>query len=175
VRDSLHCDSAKAFQIQYRPSGTIIWTTVTRYYSSSDSLYVFCDTGRACVTYQWRVRNICLHNGDTLFTPYVSGPNFTLACFFTKHAYDNTDLIKTHSLSLTPNPVTSAVLITGVYTGSVHIDIVNLNGKKVFSQTARTEGGRLSLQVNTGAFDKGIYFVNISDGISTAKENFIKE
>lgn len=163
-----HCDSVRAFQFQYRPTTQTNWVTRTRLYHH-DSLLVYCDTGTACGSYNWRVRNACLINGDTVFSAWINGPSFTLPCSSPKAAGT------LHDLKISPNPARSSILITGLYSKAIRIEITNMNGKKVFTQNVVPQQGKVSLPVTISTFDKGIYFVTISDGSSAAKTNFIKE
>lgn len=175
VNDSLHCDSAKAYQVQHKLLGSPTWSTTTRLYYATDSIVTFCDTGTLCATYQWRVRNICLHAGDTIITAYVSGPNFTLPCPSPKLASSNAGRLQLHALSVTPNPARNTILITGNYAKALRVDITGMNGKSMFSKTLIPEQGKLSLLVNVGAFNQGIYFITITDDEGATKTNFIRE
>ena len=175
VNDSLHCDSAKAFQINYRPVNATAWTSVIQFYHH-DTVYVFCDTGTACVKYQWKARNACVHNGDTIFSAWVMGPKFTLTCSPQRGQFTNgSSLLREHVLVTKPNPTQNNLTLSGQFTESVKVTITSMSGKKMFDKTVVTPNGKLHLTVNVTNFEKGMYFITLEDGNSSLKTTFLKE
>jgi len=175
--DSSGCDTARSFEVQYKPLGDTIhgWNDSIKRYNGKTTV-TFCDTASPCKKYQWRVRNICVHNGDTTYSAWINGPRIVMNCD-TGHLLSNHSItqLQAHHVSITPNPATSSIVISGSYVGTVQIDIVNMNGKKVYTNTIQSVQGKLSLPITISAFDKGIYFVTVSDTKSSVKVNFIKQ
>ena len=75
-----------AFQLQYRPLGTIDWLTVSPIMSASAySGTTYSLTGLTSnTTYEWRVRNSCPSNS---LSDYTTGTPFTTVCLAPSYAY----------------------------------------------------------------------------------------
>jgi hypothetical protein len=67
------------------------------------------------------------------------------------------------------------MLLSGYFDGTVQVTVTNMNGKKVFDKNISTLNGKLNLPLNVANFEKGIYFLTISDGETSIKTNFLKE
>jgi hypothetical protein len=169
-------DTSRSFTIEYRPVNTTTWTIVSGAYHG-ETLHIFCDTASPCTKYQWKVRNICIHNGDTTITDWVSGPKFNTGCDSGKSQMNANVNAQTQNaaISIKPNPARNNVLLSGYFKGTVKITITNMNGKKIFETNISTLNGKLNLPINVVNFEKGIYFVNVFDGKNTIKINFLKE
>lgn len=170
--DSIHCDSVPHYgQLQYRPVGATNWTTVTMAYSYPFIIATKCDTASPCTKYQWRVRNICLIAGDTIFTSYVSGPRFTTACdSFAARKINAT------ALRIYPNPAKTSIMLEGKFASMSKVTVIvsDMQGNTKVQREVSLINGTLRLPVDISSFDKGIYFVTIRDGKNNSKYSFIK-
>jgi len=175
AKDTSACDTAKAFQIRYAPVGTSAWKYIKKGYNGVNT-YLFCDTATPCFQYKWQVRNICIHSGDSTFTNWVAGANFTTTCDTTHGSLRIQPLTQEqlHQLKVTPNPATGLTVISGAFQGKWHIVVSSMTGKKMY-ETNTTVQGKLRLSLNVSAFEKGVYFITISDGKNLLKTTLIKE
>lgn len=171
VSDSARCDSVKGFQFQYRPTPQTNWITRTRLYHH-DTTLVYCDTATACRTYNWRVRNTCIVNGDTVYSAWVTGANFTLPCHFQK---TSTLISNQHNVAITPNPAHDKILVTGNYGQNVTLTIANMEGQPLIKKQISNITSHLNTLVSLNSLTKGIYSLIISDKNGSTKLNFIKE
>lgn len=176
ANDSIPCDTAKAFEVKYRPVGTTVWKFKQRSYSGAHS-FTWCDTGTSCTQYEWKVRNICIKNGDSTFTAYATGPNFTTKCDTSHFALHNSTAIlqSLHQVQITPNPAKDKIVLTGKYSGAVQISISSMTGKQMIHVQVNTFDNKLSVPIITNSFEKGIYFISITDKTGTLKQSFIKQ
>jgi len=172
VNDSLGCDTARSFQIQFKPATATNWKTKTKTFTGGLTL-TYCDTGTACTKYKWQIRKLCVHNGDSTYTAWVPGRNFTLKCDSTDTSHLNKTRIN-NSFSITPNPGRSTIVISGNYTGVIAITISNMQGQKLLDTKVNT-ANKVAVPINVSSFNKGMYFVNIFDGHTSTKLNFLKE
>lgn len=172
IRDTIGCDSPRAAQLQYRPVGDSIWTKVTVFYSGSAAYATFCDTASACTKYQWRVRNACA-NPDTTFTNWVSGPRFTTKCDTTPFRKNNINI----SLRLYPNPATNNILIEGkiINMMKANVSISDMSGTIKYQREILISDNYLKLAVDIAGWNKGIYFITVSDGKTSARYSFFKQ
>lgn len=179
VNDSLHCDSAKVFQIQHKLYGTVSWGAPKNRIYTGGRYFSYCDTATACAKYRWRVRKVCLHGSDTLLTAWVEGPVFTLMCgdsLGSGTSKTNKEFQSNSSIIITPNPARSTIMISGIYlSGKIQITISSIQGKKVFENTNIATPGRMNLPIDISSFNKGTYLVTISDASGITKLKFIKE
>jgi hypothetical protein len=175
AKDTSQCDTAKAFQIRYARVGTPNWKYIKKRYNGIN-IYTFCDTATPCFQYKWEVRNICIHNGDSTFTDWVTVPRFTTKCDTTHDSLRLQHLTseQLHQLKVTPNPATALTVISGIFQGKWHIAVSSMTGKKMYEANIVAQG-TLRLSVNVGAFEKGIYFIIVSDGKNILKTTLVKQ
>jgi len=178
VNNSALCrDTARFFTVEYRPVNMPAWTMVSGTYHT-EALHIFCDTATPCTKYQWRVRNVCVHNRDTIITAWVNGPKFTTDCDSGKShakATANLWLQTAHQLTVKPSPAQDHILVSGDFDKAVRVTITNINGEKKFDKSVVMQDGKLTLSISIINFRKGVYFVTIVDGITTLKRMFLKE
>jgi len=175
AKDTSQCDTAKAFQIRYKRVGTSAWKYTKKRYNGVN-ICTFCDTVKPCTEYKWQVRNICIHSGDSTFTDWATGPQFTTICDtvgFSKLSpvYQFQQL---HQLNISPNPAQDRIVITGKFTGLIHINVTNLNGTIVVEKTLTITGHRLQTTIDISALKKSIYFITINDKTGTLKQQLVK-
>ena len=173
--DTSRCDTAKAWQIRYKRASSTTWKHFNGSYGSAKT-YTFCDTVKPCTEYKWEVRNICIHNGDSTFTDWVTGANFTTTCDTTHDSLriEHLTQAQLHQLKVTPNPAIGLAVISGVFQGKWHVTVSNMTGKKMY-ETNTTAQGKIRLSLNVSAFEKGVYFITVSDGKDILKTTLIKE
>jgi len=176
ISDSIHCDTPKAAILVYRPIGAANWTTVRIFYGSGQVFGTSCDSITSCLKYQWKVRNVCIKNGDTTFTDYVKGPNFTANCdttLFVKNASKS----GSSSLQVFPNPAHTSITLKGSFESAskVKVIITDMQGNSKLQREVSLVNGVLHMSFDAVTWNKGVYFITISDGKKTIKQNFIKE
>lgn len=170
--DTSRCDTAKAWQLHYKKVGNTSWKTFKGSYFS-DTFHIFCDTVKPCTDWKWQVRNICIKNGDSTFTNWVNGPDFSTKCD-TAHKSFNPTLAEQHQLKITPNPAKNRIVISGVFAGKITITVANMVGRKLFETTIVAQG-KLNLPINVSAYEIGLNFITITNGKDIIKTSFIKE
>ena len=168
ANDTSRCDTAKAWQIRYKRPSSTVWKNFKGSYNGAKT-HTFCDTVKSCTEYKWQVRNICIHSGDSTFSDWVPGSNFTIKCDTAHKALSE----KLHALKVTPNPTTGLIVVSGLFEGKVHITVSSMIGKKIYETTIVTQG-KLSIPLNLSEFENGFYFVTVSDGKEILKANFLK-
>lgn len=176
ISDTIGCNRPKGAFLAYRPVLSAVWKTVKITYDSTQQYATFCDTLTACLKYTWKVRNVCINNGDTTFTEYVKGPNFTADCdslTFAKSAVLN----GSNKMQIFPNPVRNTVTVKGTFASvsKVKVVITDLQGNAKLQREVLLVNGVLQASFDAAGWNKGAYFVTISDGKKTIKQNFIKE
>lgn len=175
IRDSSNCaDTLKAGVVQWKIFGTSGWETKVIKYSAGQWYATFCDSARPCTKYSWRVKNACkTRNGDTTYSAYVNGPSFpTLGCDTSKPAGKYA-----LNVQASPNPVHGMVLISGQYERNtmLTVSILSSKGYLVLTKQVLPSAGKFSTQINLANFEKGLYFINVSDGATVRKLTILKE
>lgn len=176
--DSLVCDTAKTFEIQWKRLGDSLhpWNDAVKKYNGKFT-YTFCDTASPCTKYQWRVRNLCIKNGDTTKSVWVSGPRITTVCDsgHLTHNQQIQNVSKLHVVKISPNPAHDKIAITGNFNGIVQISISNVRGQQVRTTISTVTNSKLLAMISLSNLDNGIYFVTISDKTDSTKLTFVKE
>jgi hypothetical protein len=172
VRDTIPCDTPYGAILIYRPISSTNWSTKKIKYDSVTKYYSYCDTLTACLKYQWKLRNVCIRNGDTTFTDYVKGPNFNAAC-------DSLGKAKTNytNLQVFPNPAHNTVTLKGKLENAtkVNVTVSDIHGNRKFEKELILNNGAIQLSFDAGSWNKGVYFITVSDGKKSIKQNFVKE
>lgn len=173
--DTSHCDTAKAWQIRYKRVSTTAWKYFKGSYNGAKK-HTFCDDVKPCTEYKWQVRNICIHSGDSTFTDWVTGANFTTTCDSTHDSLriQHVAQQRLHQLKVTPNPATGLTVISGIFEGKWHILVSSVTGRKMYETSVITQG-RMRLSLDASAFEKGIYMISVSNGKEMIKTNFLKQ
>lgn len=74
------CKRPYGFVIQWRPfPGSGTWTEKTIFYFRG-TIVTFCDSVPGCISYQWRIRTICVTGTDTTYSDWIGGPKFAMIC-----------------------------------------------------------------------------------------------
>lgn len=170
--DTSRCDTAKAWQLRYKKATSTAWKYFKDNYYGANT-HTFCDTVKPCTDWKWQVRNICIKNGDSTFTDWVTGPDFSTKCD-TAHKSFNPTPAAQHQLKITPNPAKDRIVISGVFAGKVSISISNMIGRKVYETTVIVQGN-FNLAVDVSAYESGLHFITITNGKDIIKTSFIKE
>jgi len=170
ITDSVACDTPHAGTLQYKPVGTTTWTTVQVTYSYPYFYETKCDTARACTKYQWRVRNKCAGTDTTVFTAWVAGPRFTTKC-------DSTSPRALGAIQVYPNPSKNNIVVSGTFSSvsNATINIADMQGNPKLRKEVSIVGGSLRMPVDISTWNKGIYFITITDGKFSSRFSFIKE
>lgn len=172
ILDSARCDTPKAYQVQVKPVGSSIWRTRSGNYTGGKYL-TSCDTLKGCTSYQWRVRNVCIKNGDTTTTVWVNGPKFKTLCGNTQRIAALGD----QTIKVYPNPAYDRVIVSANFgsSGTVKIIIADRTGNKVFEKTASINNNKVELPVDVSRFPPNMYFITLTDGNAVLKTTFIKK
>ena len=167
VRADDSCRIPQAFEIQWKPLLGTIWKSVLVPYTGGTTIN-FCDSVDTCGTYVWRVRTKC---DDVTYSDWVNGPKFTFVC---DHDRPN----NAQYLSISPNPATESITISGKFIrpGLIKISIVNMAGKNVLDKTVNTGSNSLREKISINGWQRGIYFVSIlANGVVLNRGSFVKE
>jgi hypothetical protein len=171
------CTTPVLYRVQYRVSGTTIWTIVNVRTRKDDQ---FGDTTlkglTPATTYQWRVIGICSSTNKTAF---VKGPNFTTLAAPAITATSVSSASAQGKLTVTayPNPVISELKLTGQLKTNDPIDIliVNSTGQTVFHQSYHFNSGDFSTFVDVSKLSAGVYIVVLSNKTEKAVLNILKQ
>lgn len=172
ITDSVACDTPHAGTLQYKPVGTTTWTTVQVTYSYPYFYATKCDTARACTKYQWRVRNKCVTSDTTINTAWVVGPRFTTNCDSTgRTAYSLGDI------RVYPNPAKSNIVVNGIFPNvqRAKISIADMQGNQKLQKEITPLNGVVKLPVDISMWNKGIYFITVTNGKISSRYSFIKD
>lgn len=75
-------------------------------------------------------------------------------------------------LKLFPNPAKDHLSISGIIEGNAYLALTDLNGKRVLEYTGNVSETH---DINISALDKGIYFLQVTQGEQTRAMKFVKE
>ncbi len=138
-------------------SGTWSSSNTTLASVSSSGIVTGISSGTATISYQ--VSNTCGSNTTT----------YTITVLPVAACPDNvTNITRTTALTLYPNPNDGTFTIAGSWNSSetqVRIELLNVLGQVVYSETAPIDNGSISIVMQTGnKLSAGNYLVRISDG-----------
>lgn len=172
IRDSALCDSPKAYQLQVKPVTATVWRLRSGYYSGG-TYFTRCDSINKCNTYQWRVRNICIKNGDTTYTVWVNGPNFSTRCDSTKRMAASIN----QNIKVFPNPANDKIIVQAATgsAGQVKLIIADRAGSRVYERTISVRNNKVELPVDVSRYPANMYFITITDGKTIMKTTFMKQ
>lgn len=176
VKDSAACNNPYGAILVYRPTTSTNWTTKRIKYDSVTKFYSYCDTLTGCLKYQWRLRNVCIQNGDTTFTEYMKGPNFNAGCD-TLMVAKKIQSGANGSVQIFPNPVKHTINLTGAFAGAarVKLTVTDLQGVIKIQKVVSVQNKKFRESIDAAALKQGAYFLTISDGTRFIKQSFIKE
>ena len=102
---------------------------------------------------------------------YFSMDNFT-----TQSTVGVNELSMASNISLFPNPASQHVYLTyeSNSQSEINIHIFDITGKELQHNQFQTSVGKNQQKLNTESLEAGIYFIELSDGISSKKIKFIK-
>jgi hypothetical protein len=75
------------------------------------------------------------------------------------------------SLSLFPNPVSDMLTVNFEATSSTSVQLIDLTGKVVRSETA--QAGSVSTQFDVNDLNAGVYFVNVKNAAGSTTQKFV--
>lgn len=89
---------------------------------------------------------------------------------------DKSTLLENRSIQIYPNPVVDEFTLTYQLTnkGSIQIDIVDLQGKVVFTKTVSQTEGIDQLKINVSKLPKGLYLCRLINGLSIETKKILK-
>jgi len=104
---------------------------------------------------------------------YVSGGFSVVKSLETQTVISETSL---SSLSIFPNPSNGIIHVSfGKDAGSVEISVVNIHGQSVLSKILEETGNQSEVTLDVSLYPKGIYFIRLTNKVSTLTEKLIFE
>jgi uncharacterized delta-60 repeat protein len=161
TKANLHWSSVAGvtkYKIQFRPSGTTAWTTV-----SSTSNVKALSSLSPSTTYQYRVRSVC--SGSS--SPWSSIATFTT---LPMRLSENED--QQLEVSLFPNPAKDIISVT-INSDITNGDIIiyDVNGKLITSEAFSG-----STKIDVSSFSSGIYMIQLkADNVTSHIEKIVIE
>lgn len=156
---------AKAYQVQYRKTGTATWTSVN----------VNSNIGNTSVTgliagtnYEWRVRTKCAVTPAVVWSGWsviksftTTGPRIGGAAYGTIEVF--------------PNPTAADFTITlSNFIGSTQITISNYLGQTIISEVKKITESEASFVYDLKKYPNGIYTIEINNEVQTVVKKIIK-
>jgi hypothetical protein len=85
-------------------------------------------------------------------------------------------VIAEDGLALWPNPVNDQlnIALTGTLSGTVDVQVLDLNGRLVRSERRSLMSGRNQLQLSTADLDAGLYLLRLGNSNTTISRRFVK-
>jgi hypothetical protein len=83
----------------------------------------------------------------------------------------STNEVVASSLSLFPNPVSDMLTVNFEATSSTSVQLIDLTGKVVRSETA--QAGSVSTQFDVNDLNAGVYFVNVKNTVGSTTQKFV--
>lgn len=116
--------------------------------------------------------SIRVANDGSSCAPYQSNPGKNATCA-TSAINDLADNINT--VAITPNPMNNNAILsfTSEKAGSYTVSVMDVLGKTVSSKSVKAVIGNNETVVERNNIPQGVYFVNISDGLSRAVKKFV--
>ena len=122
---------------------------------------------------------LILESSDTDINGVMRTPGyFSIDHFTTTNNVGIDELENIVNITLSPNPTSQNLNLnySTISESELNIDVFDISGKNVISnQSSQKHIGPHQLTLETEKLDAGIYFVNISNGISSKKIKFIKQ
>jgi len=158
-------DSVEFYLADYRAAGT------TNDYVIKNWQYVNCiSLGQVdSLTFEMKSSD---NNAFGMKTPaFFSIDNFTMVS-----TVGVKELSTATNINLYPNPTTQNLFLNfeAIDEKELTITMIDVTGKEVEKQVSKTVTGKNELLLNTEKLESGIYFVEISDNITSKKIKFIK-
>ena len=102
---------------------------------------------------------------------------FSIDHFTTTNNVGINELENVVNVTVSPNPTSQNLIISYALISSslLNITVFDISGKEVIrNRTEQNQVGPNQMQIETEKLEAGIYFLNISDGVSSKKIKFIK-
>lgn len=164
---NLNPNSVVIYLADYRPAGT------ANDYIVRDWRYVNCIPVGFVDSLQLILESSDVTIGGKMKTPgYFSIDHFT-----TTNNVGIEELENIVNVTISPNPTSQNLNLnySTISESELNINVFDISGKKVISdQSSQNHVGPHQLTLETETLDAGIYFVNVSNGISSKKIKFIK-
>ena len=174
--DTTFCLTIGQIQLdgQSSNSSSVLWTT------SGDGLFLNPSTLNA-IYYPGTNDKSSFHVNLTL-TAYPVSPCTSQATSTQHITFDPCNGIPdlgndVFSISIRPNPSFGSInlVITGLKTGDISVNIMDLSGKVVFQDTFPAIGSKFSHKIDLSQFQKGIYFVKVQTDTQVKTEKLIMQ
>ncbi len=80
------------------------------------------------------------------------------------------------NLSVFPNPVKDVLMVNyhAKNTENLFVTITDVSGKVIYTETLNVQLGENNFKINSSHFDKGVYFIQLSNSQSNTTKKFIK-
>ncbi len=167
VAQDSNCKAPIGFIVEWKLLVGTLWHSKTVTYTSG--AYVqFCDTADCQGATAWRVRTIC---NDNSLSDWVPGNKFIVAC-------DHDRPVSAPKISVSPNPSSSSVFVTGKFEKvlDVMITVTSITGDRQLEKSMHLINGKLSLPLSIANWRQGTYYITVSEKNRVlAKTVFLKE
>jgi hypothetical protein len=142
-------------------AGDAKWTNVE--FAVSDTSYI--GSGNLENVIGWE---IYIANGSDIAPGQIHFDHIT---FGTTDFATSTNEVVASSLSLFPNPVSDMLTVNFEATSSTSVQLIDLTGKVVRSETA--QAGSVSTQFDVNDLNAGVYFVNVKNAAGSTTQKFV--
>lgn len=164
---NLNPNTVEIYLADYRPAGT------ANDYIVRDWRYLNCISLGFVDSLQ-----LILKSSDVTISGKMKTPGyFSIDHFTTTNNVSIEELENIVNVTIFPNPTNQHLNInySTISESELNIAVYDISGKQViFSDEVKNNVGPHQLQLETEKLDAGIYFLNLSNGISTKKIKFIK-
>jgi len=164
---NLNPNTVEIYLADYRPSGT------ASDYIVRDWRYINCIPVGFVDSLQLILESSDVDTSGKMRTPgYFSIDHFT-----TTNNVGIEELENIVNISLSPNPTNQNLNIdyATISESELYLTVTDISGKKIMTSTISDNYvGPHKLQLDTENLDAGLYFLNISNGVSSKKIKFIK-
>lgn len=145
--------NAVSYDVQYRKTGVVTWTTVNTTATSTTLTGLTANTG-----YDYRIRTKCASTNSA----YTAIQNFTTSLRVTD---EDADLLA-KGIAIFPNPAQNEVTIEmeSASPKTLNVRLLNNLGQTVAMQNNVQVDGKQQIHFNVSSLASGNYYVNIYDG-----------
>ncbi len=172
------------------PSGTEVYLMNRTCNNQHNVIATFDDQGNNlnCNSIQGHVKPVGLlsnfngENAQGTWTLWASdsefGDNGSIVswnlniCYLSSANIENSNIT---DLNIWPNPTHKQVNISfdANNNSDINIDIIDISGRKVFEQTYQNTNSKFNQTINTSNFSKGLYLINIQNGVKKSTRKLI--
>ena len=173
-------ECAIGYQVRYRVAGTSTWTIKN---ITNTNGYIAIKGLKRATTYEWQVRSKCAAAPTEMFSAFTSPQFFTTLSsngpgFSAKFSFEEEEIKignPTTGITIWPNPALTQLMfkVSGLE-GSGEMDVVNMLGQVVISQTVILKEGQAHT-IDVAGLPRGVYKLMLRNRDGLLKGTFIKK